>query len=113
MRRIALAVGDPNGIGPEIALKAVEALHGEDRLRITLFGPPDVLVRTAKTVGLEQMLYGVELRAAATISCGVIRASAVATLSCSVTCTMRSPPPTSIRNTLSSGTPHTRASSDG
>ncbi|MDB5880693.1 MAG: hypothetical protein JWP43_571, partial [Ramlibacter sp.] len=25
-RRIALAVGDPNGIGPEIALKAIEAL---------------------------------------------------------------------------------------
>ncbi|HWI79854.1 MAG TPA: 4-hydroxythreonine-4-phosphate dehydrogenase PdxA [Ramlibacter sp.] len=63
-RRIALAVGDPNGIGPEIALKAIEALHGEDRLTITLFGPPDVLVRTAKAVGLEQVLYGVELRAA-------------------------------------------------
>ena len=64
MRRIALAVGDPNGIGPEIALKAIEALHGEDRLSITLFGPPDVLVRAAKSIGLEQALYGVNLRAA-------------------------------------------------
>ena len=63
-RRIALAVGDPNGIGPEIALKAIEALHGEDRLSVTLFGPPDVLVRTAKANGLEQVLYGVDLRAA-------------------------------------------------
>jgi len=64
MRRIALAVGDPNGIGPEIALKAIEALHGEDRLSNTLFGPPDVLVRAAKSIGLEQALYGVNLRAA-------------------------------------------------
>ena len=64
MRRIALAVGDPNGIGPEIALKAIEALHGEDRLSITLFGPPDVMVRAAKSIGLEQALYGVNLRAA-------------------------------------------------
>ena len=64
MRRIALSVGDPNGIGPEIALKALEALRGEDRLRITLFGPPDVLVRTAKAIGLEQVVYGVELRPA-------------------------------------------------
>ena len=64
IRRIALSVGDPNGIGPEIALKALQALKGEDRLRLTLFGPPDVLVRTAKALGLETVLYGVELRAA-------------------------------------------------
>jgi 1,2-dihydroxy-3,5-cyclohexadiene-1,4-dicarboxylate dehydrogenase len=63
-RKIALAVGDPNGIGPEIALKAIEALHGEDRLSVTLFGPPEVLVRTAQSIGLEQVLYSVELRAA-------------------------------------------------
>jgi 4-hydroxythreonine-4-phosphate dehydrogenase/1,2-dihydroxy-3,5-cyclohexadiene-1,4-dicarboxylate dehydrogenase len=68
MRRIALSVGDPNGIGPEIALKALEALRGEDRLRITLFGPPDVLVRTAKAIGLEQVVYGVELRPAGELS---------------------------------------------
>jgi 1,2-dihydroxy-3,5-cyclohexadiene-1,4-dicarboxylate dehydrogenase len=64
MRRIALSVGDPNGIGPEIALKALDELRGESRLRVTLFGPPDVLVRTAKATGLEQLLYSVELRTA-------------------------------------------------
>ena len=64
IRRIALSVGDPNGIGPEIALKALQALKGEDRVRMTLFGPPDVLVRTAKALGLETVLYAVELRAA-------------------------------------------------
>ena len=30
MRRIALSVGDPNGIGPEIALKALEALRASE-----------------------------------------------------------------------------------
>jgi 1,2-dihydroxy-3,5-cyclohexadiene-1,4-dicarboxylate dehydrogenase len=64
MRRIALSTGDPNGIGPEIALKALDELRGESRLRVTLFGPPDVLVRTAKATGLEQLLYSVELRTA-------------------------------------------------
>ena len=61
-RRIALTVGDPNGIGPEIALKALETLASEDRLRITLFGPPDVLRSTAKAIKLERMLFGVEVR---------------------------------------------------
>ena len=73
MRRIALSVGDPNGIGPEIALKALEALRGEDRLRITLFGPPEVLVRAAKASALESVLAGVELRASGELSAGAAR----------------------------------------
>ena len=52
-------------------------------------------------------------RAASATSLGVSRPSAVRTLSCSVACTMRSPPPTSIRNTLSSGASQTRATSEG
>jgi 4-hydroxythreonine-4-phosphate dehydrogenase/1,2-dihydroxy-3,5-cyclohexadiene-1,4-dicarboxylate dehydrogenase len=63
-RRIALSVGDPNGIGPEIALKALDALQGEERLRITLFGPPGVIERAARTTGLERLLPGLDLRAA-------------------------------------------------
>lgn len=54
MRRIALSIGDPNGIGPEIVLRALDALRGEDRMKITVFGPPDVLQRAAKVTGLEQ-----------------------------------------------------------
>ena len=38
-RRLALAAGDPNGIGPEIALKALAALPAGERARIVLFGP--------------------------------------------------------------------------
>ena len=64
-RRIALAIGDPNGIGPEIALKALAALGGGDeRVRITLFGPERVLARTARQTGLEGVLAAARLRPA-------------------------------------------------
>ena len=56
IRRIALSTGDPNGIGPEIVLRALDALAHEDGWRITVFGPADVLQRTAKTCGLESVL---------------------------------------------------------
>ncbi|HJS02858.1 MAG TPA: hypothetical protein VJ832_05240, partial [Variovorax sp.] len=60
-RRIALAAGDPNGIGPEIALKALAALAADARRRITLFGPRRVLERTAVQLGLEAMLPALRL----------------------------------------------------
>lgn len=47
-RRLALAAGDPNGIGPEIAIKALAALDDAARARITLFGPGEVLQRAAQ-----------------------------------------------------------------
>ena len=62
MRRIALSVGDPNGIGPEIVLRALDALQGDDRLQATVFGPPEVLRRTAQAVGLEPLLSKLDLR---------------------------------------------------
>jgi len=52
LRRLALAAGDPNGIGPEIALKALAALPHGERARITLYGPASVLERTASQLGL-------------------------------------------------------------
>ncbi|MES2183665.1 MAG: 4-hydroxythreonine-4-phosphate dehydrogenase PdxA [Pseudomonadota bacterium] len=55
-RRLALAVGDPNGIGPEIALKALAALPAADRGRITLYGPRSVVDRTAAQLGLVALL---------------------------------------------------------
>jgi 1,2-dihydroxy-3,5-cyclohexadiene-1,4-dicarboxylate dehydrogenase len=62
MRKIALSVGDPNGIGPEIVLKALAALAGEPELQVTVFGPAAVLQRAAKTCGLEQVLGAMALR---------------------------------------------------
>lgn len=55
-QRLALALGDPNGIGPEIALKALHALSEEDRQRITVFGPGTVLQRAAAMSGLLALL---------------------------------------------------------
>lgn len=63
-RRIALAVGDPNGIGPEIALKALDALRGTPGLAVTLYGPPDVLARQAQALGLSAVLEHLPLVAA-------------------------------------------------
>jgi len=64
MPRIALSLGDPNGIGPEIVLKALDALRNEDRLRITVFGPPAVLERAAEATGLQSLLPTLDVRAA-------------------------------------------------
>jgi len=55
-RRLALTAGDPNGIGPEIALKALAALPREDRGRIALYGPANVFERTAAQLGLDALL---------------------------------------------------------
>lgn len=54
--KLALATGDPNGIGPEIALKALATLAPQDRDRITLFGPRAVLERAAVVCGLQALL---------------------------------------------------------
>lgn len=55
-RRIALALGDPHGIGPEIALKALAQLPEQERSKITLFGPSMVLEEAAAICGLESLL---------------------------------------------------------
>jgi len=55
-RRLALAAGDPNGIGPEIALKALAGLPAETRAGITLYGPVGVLERTAAALGCSALL---------------------------------------------------------
>jgi len=62
MRRIALSVGDPNGIGPEIVLNALEALRGDDRVRVTVYGPPAVLERAAAITGLQAVFAQLDLR---------------------------------------------------
>lgn len=69
-RKLALAAGDPNGIGPEIALKALAALDEEDRARITLFGPRAVLERAAAVCKLEVLLPALRHVEAGTLADG-------------------------------------------
>lgn len=92
-RRIALSLGDPNGIGPEIVLKALEALRGEGRLRITVFGAPAVLARAAAATGLQGLLPQLDLRPAGELPAAAARwgqvnaeagASAVASASAAI-----------------------------
>lgn len=54
--RIALPVGDPNGIGPEIALKTLAAYAGRSDVQLTLFGPQPVVENTAHQLGLITLL---------------------------------------------------------
>lgn len=71
--RLALAVGDPNGIGPEIALKAL-AHGGFDRsVRPTLFGPGNVLERTADALGLSRALAQADVVALADLPAAAVR----------------------------------------
>lgn len=62
-RRIALAVGDPNGIGPEIALRTVAAYGGRDDVELALVGPRNALQLCADALGLRQALESVRLHA--------------------------------------------------
>ena len=72
-RRIALSVGDPNGIGPEIICKALDALGNEPRIRITVFGPPEVMRATAARLGLQALLKATEFRPAGELASNAFR----------------------------------------
>jgi 4-hydroxythreonine-4-phosphate dehydrogenase/1,2-dihydroxy-3,5-cyclohexadiene-1,4-dicarboxylate dehydrogenase len=51
-QKIGLSLGDPNGIGPEIALKALSQLPDTSLQSITVFGPKLVWDQTAHSLGL-------------------------------------------------------------
>jgi 1,2-dihydroxy-3,5-cyclohexadiene-1,4-dicarboxylate dehydrogenase len=56
LKRIALTLGDPNGVGPEIALKTLATLTRAQRAQITVLGPAAVLSRTAQSLQLQEVL---------------------------------------------------------
>ena len=68
LSRIALTVGDPHGIGPEIALKALASLDVQELAQITLFAPIDVLTATANQSGLHRLLAQLNWIEAGTLS---------------------------------------------
>lgn len=73
VRRIALSVGDPNGIGPEIVLRALDVLAREDgKVHITVFGPPAALEAAARVTGLEHLLASLALRPAGELAARAI-----------------------------------------
>ncbi|MEJ7928953.1 4-hydroxythreonine-4-phosphate dehydrogenase PdxA [Ramlibacter sp. AN1015] len=72
-RRIAVSVGDPNGIGPEIVLKAIDVLGPQPPVRIAVFGPASVLERAAQATGLQRLLPSIDLRATGELAAGAAR----------------------------------------
>jgi 1,2-dihydroxy-3,5-cyclohexadiene-1,4-dicarboxylate dehydrogenase len=56
--RVALSLGDPNGVGPEIVIKALAELAPEERERLVVYGPDEVLRTTAQGLGLAHLLKG-------------------------------------------------------
>lgn len=76
-RRIAVAIGDPNGVGPEIVLKALDVLAGDERVDVSVFGPAEVVERAARITGLERLLPALRLRPAGALPCAAARPGAV------------------------------------
>lgn len=73
LSRIALTVGDPHGIGPEIVLKALALLNHNELAQITLFGPREVLKATAIESGHQSVLAEIDC-----VEAGTLPTSAVA-----------------------------------
>lgn len=91
--RLAISLGDPNGIGPEIAIKALAALPEAERDRFTLFGPGAALRCTAEQLGLGNMVQGLRHHEAGTLDSafvpGLVDAEAGASAVASATAAIR------------------------
>ena len=66
-RRLALVLGDPHGIGPEIALKALQHLSPAERARIRVYGPRTALEAAAQVCGLQPLLRELDHEEAGTL----------------------------------------------
>ncbi|VIO68884.1 1,2-dihydroxy-3,5-cyclohexadiene-1, 4-dicarboxylate dehydrogenase [Bradyrhizobium ivorense] len=90
-KTIALTIGDPNGIGPEIAVRAAAELHASNDIRIVLVGDAHVVRHYVERVGAGArlqhftaapaadgaiLLHGVDALAASEFHPGQIEAAA-------------------------------------
>ena len=66
-------MGDPNGIGPEIALRTLAAYAGRSDVALTLFGAEQVLRDTAQALGLQDLLAVTPLVATQAMPAGTFR----------------------------------------
>ncbi|MEA3001675.1 MAG: hypothetical protein QOH81_463 [Sphingomonadales bacterium] len=64
-RTILLPIGDPNGIGPEVAVKAAAALHGRSDIRAVIVGDRFVVEHYAGLAGWDVRPVAMEAAAAA------------------------------------------------
>jgi len=59
--RLAITMGDPAGIGPEVALKAIVALSSQMSFTPILVGDPEVFRATARRLRLRRQLKEIEI----------------------------------------------------
>jgi 4-phospho-D-threonate 3-dehydrogenase / 4-phospho-D-erythronate 3-dehydrogenase len=59
--RLAISLGDPNGIGPEVVLKALANASVRDRITPLAVGSPAVLHHYAHRFGLEDVARSIEI----------------------------------------------------
>ena len=52
MKRLALTIGDPTGIGSEITIKALQRLDALPDVKLDIIGNLDVLLKTANDIGV-------------------------------------------------------------
>src|SRR5690606_9692060 len=64
-RPLALSVGDPSGIGPEIAIAAWQARHDLNVPPFYLLADPDLIVSRARSMGLSVNMALIEPAGAA------------------------------------------------
>ncbi|HVZ45259.1 MAG TPA: 4-hydroxythreonine-4-phosphate dehydrogenase PdxA [Ramlibacter sp.] len=76
-RRVALTCGDPNGIGPEIALKALAALEDDGSIGLTLFGPREAFLGAARNLGFVDLLERTPLRCVGKLEPGAFQPGTV------------------------------------
>ncbi|MCX8069550.1 MAG: 4-hydroxythreonine-4-phosphate dehydrogenase PdxA, partial [Thermodesulfovibrionales bacterium] len=65
--KIAITIGDPAGIGPEIALKAL-SLYVNNEIQFSLIGDRVVIEEASKMLGLEDLLQKINI-----VETGVIK----------------------------------------
>lgn len=75
--RIAIPIGDPNGIGPEIAIKTAIALSHDARVHLTLIGSQAVMEATAQQLGVEDAFKKLNCVFTAAMPLGVHRPGVV------------------------------------
>lgn len=76
--RVAVPIGDPNGIGPEIALRTAAAFAGRGDVALTLIGSERVLVHTARALELTAVLERTEVVKTAQMSAQTFHSGRIA-----------------------------------
>ena len=57
--RLGITMGDPSGVGPEVIVRALDALPAGERSRAVVIGDRGILERAARACGLALPEFGV------------------------------------------------------